>query len=74
MTSSIRMLRLPDVIRKTGLSRSQIYRLIDIGLFPGQVHLGERTTAWIEAEIEQWLMERISRARASGVEKNTGGS
>jgi prophage regulatory protein len=68
------MLRLPDVIRKTGLSRSQIYRLIDMGRFPGQIHLGERTTAWIEAEIEQWLKEQISRTRVSNVERNADNS
>ena len=73
MSQTIRMLRLPDVIRKTGLSRSQIYRLVDMGSFPGQVHLGERTAAWIEAEVEQWLTERINQARASRVEKKIGG-
>jgi len=65
MIPPIRMLRLPEVIRKTGLSRSQIYRLIDMGSFPGQVHLAERTAAWIETEIEQWLLERINRTRGT---------
>lgn len=74
MTQSIRMLRLPEVIQKTGLSRSQIYRLIDIGSFPGQVHLGERIAAWIEAEVEQWLVDRINRTRALNVEKKAGES
>jgi prophage regulatory protein len=72
MIPPIRMLRLPEVMRKTGLSRSQIYRLIDMGTFPGQVHLAERTAAWIEAEIEQWLLDRINRTRTSDVEKKIG--
>ncbi|HEX7934831.1 MAG TPA: AlpA family transcriptional regulator [Paraburkholderia sp.] len=74
MNQPIRMLRLPAVIQKTGLSRSQIYRLVEMGSFPGQVHLGERTAAWIEAEIEQWLTERINRTRAAGVEGKASGT
>lgn len=62
----IRMLRLPEVIRKTALSRSQIYRLIGMGVFPKQIHLGERTAGWVEQEIEEWLMQRITNSRKSG--------
>jgi prophage regulatory protein len=71
MIEPIRMLRLPDVKQKTGLSRSQIYRLIDHGDFPRQVQLGDRASGWIEAEIEKWLLERIkrSRERQAGVEE-----
>ena len=63
MSSSIRMLRLPDVIEKTALSRSQIYRLIALGSFPSQIQLGERASGWIEDEVERWLLERIERSR-----------
>jgi prophage regulatory protein len=63
VNNSVRMLRLPDVLRKTGLSRSQIYRLIAQGVFPSQIQLGERACAWIEAEIDQWLWVRINHAR-----------
>jgi len=63
MNQPIRMLRLPDVMQKTGLSRSQIYRLISLGTFPTQVQLAERACAWIEDEIEQWLLARIDEAR-----------
>ena len=65
MNPPIRMLRLPDVIQKTGLSRSQIYRLVGTGTFPRQIQLGERVSAWIEVEIEQWLQERIDHSRTS---------
>lgn len=71
MSQSIRMLRLPAVMQKTGLSRSQIYRLVEMGSFPGQVQLGERTAAWIEEEIEQWLTERINQTRGSEAEMKT---
>jgi prophage regulatory protein len=63
MNQPIRMLRLPDVMQKTGLSRSQIYRLIALGSFPTQIQLGDRSAGWIESEIDGWLGERIALSR-----------
>lgn len=54
------MLRLRDVIKKTGLSRSSIYKYVSTGRFPKPVHLGERTVAWVENEIEDWLMAKVN--------------
>ena len=61
------MLRLPEVMKRTALSRSQIYRLIDFGEFPKQVPLSERAVGWIEEEIDLWLKGRIERSRNSQV-------
>jgi prophage regulatory protein len=63
MNSSVRMLRLPEVVRRTALSRSQIYRLIELGTFPRQVSLSERAAGWVEEDVDGWLRERIERAR-----------
>ncbi|MFT3791078.1 MAG: AlpA family transcriptional regulator [Rudaea sp.] len=60
---SIRILRLPAVKEKTGLSRSQIYRLMANNDFPSQVDLSDRVVGWIEGEIELWLRERKRRTR-----------
>jgi prophage regulatory protein len=57
------MLRLPEVMKRTALSRSQIYRLIDFGEFPKQVPLCERAVGWIEEEIDLWLKSRIEHSR-----------
>ena len=62
----VRMLRLPEVIRKTALSRSQIYRLIGMGDFPRQIPLSERAAGWIEEEVEAWLRTRIECSRKRG--------
>lgn len=56
----MKMLRLRDVIDKTGLSRSSIYRYISLNKFPKPVHLGENTVAWVEHEIDDWLMARLN--------------
>lgn len=60
------MLRLDEVIKKTGLSRSSIYKYISAGQFPKPVHLGERTVAWVEGEIEDWLMEKVKKRDFEG--------
>lgn len=57
--SKIKFLRRPEVEKMTGLSRSQIYALIDKGAFPRQVGLSANSVAWIDAEILQWMEERI---------------
>jgi prophage regulatory protein len=63
------ILRLPDVKRSTGLSRSTIYLRIGQGTFPKPVSLGGRAVGWLEAEVQQWLQRRIetSRSESSGV-------
>ncbi len=58
------MLRIGEVCRRTGLSKSQVHRLTDEFGFPEPIKLGKRATAWIEAEVEGWLRERIARSRA----------
>jgi prophage regulatory protein len=49
------ILRLPDVKRSTGLSRSTIYLRMSQGIFPKPVNLGGRAVGWLEDEIQEWL-------------------
>lgn len=57
------MLRLPEVCRRVGLSRTSIYRLLEAKEFPAPVKLGCALT-FVEAEVEGFLAERIA-ARGS---------
>jgi predicted DNA-binding transcriptional regulator AlpA len=41
-----RLLRLPEVRQKVGLSRSAIYKLIAEGQSPRQIPIGPSTVAW----------------------------
>lgn len=54
-----RLLRLPDVINKTGFKKSWIYQLISEGKFPKQIKLGDRSVAWLESEVDEWIDERL---------------
>ena len=57
------ILRLPEVKRNTGLSRSTLYLRIAQGTFPKPVNLGARAVGWLEAEIQEWLQQRIEASR-----------
>ena len=65
------ILRLPDVKRRTGLSRSTIYSRVEQQTFPRPISLGGRAVGWIEAEINAWLEQRIQLSRASATEAAT---
>ncbi|MFK5949320.1 MAG: AlpA family transcriptional regulator [Methylococcales bacterium] len=58
------ILRLPDVIKITALSRSAIYDLIAKGNFPKQIKLTSRSSGWIESEVLAWLDDRIAERDA----------
>lgn len=54
-----RFLRLPEVLFRTGLKRTQIYTLMERGDFPCKVKLGLRAIAWDSTEIDAWVSERL---------------
>ena len=56
--SEVGFLRLPMVVKWTGLGRSTIYRLIALNRFPVPVRLGERAVAWRRADIDRWSRDR----------------
>lgn len=58
-----KIIRLPDVMKYTGLARSTIYKMMATNSFPGQIALGSKSVGWVEAEIEQWIKERISQSQ-----------
>ncbi|WP_419942855.1 helix-turn-helix transcriptional regulator [Candidatus Palauibacter sp.] len=61
-----RILRRPQVLRRIGLGKSTLYRMLDGGTFPRPVKLGLRAVGWREDEIEDWLggRERVGREAA----------
>ena len=58
-----RLLRLPEVMELTGLSKTTIYRLEAIGRFPKRIKLGSNCVAWIAAETQQFIEEKIKLSR-----------
>jgi prophage regulatory protein len=54
------LLRLTEVSKMIGLSRSSIYQMIERGRFPAGVHVGARARRWRTGEVVVWL-ERLGR-------------
>lgn len=49
------LIRLKEVERRTGLSKSAIYRRAGAGTFPRPVPLGHSMSAWVESEVDAWV-------------------
>ena len=58
-----KILRLPNVKARTGLSRSTIYLRISQNQFPKPIPLGGRAVGWLDSDIESWLEQQIRVAR-----------
>lgn len=56
-----RLLRLPEVKKKVGLGRSEIYRRMKVGQFPQARTLGPRCVLWVESEIDAWVRDVVRR-------------
>ena len=59
---SIRIVRLPEVIRQTGLSRSSIYLKMGDGSFPTPIKLSKRAIGWPNKRISDWIENRIAKS------------
>jgi prophage regulatory protein len=61
-----RVLRLPEVISKTGLCRDTVYRLgRQGGGFPKPIKISERASGWFEDELDAYLERRAAAREAS---------
>lgn len=60
-TSPLILLRMPDVLARTGKARATIYIDIQRGLFPPPISIGKKASAWPDYEIEA-----INAARVGG--------
>ena len=64
---STRLLRLPQVIDRTGLGKTKLYELQKDGLFPMRIKITAHAVAWIEEEVETWIAGKVADSRALSV-------
>ena len=63
------LIRLNEILSRTGYGRTTIYRKMEDGSFPKSLKLGgtpkdpnefdSRAIAWIEDEVDQWIESKI---------------
>jgi len=63
--SNEQLLRLPEVRKAVGLSRSSIYDLEARGLFPKRVALSVRAVAWKASEVQHFIEQRTPKKAAA---------
>lgn len=49
------LMKLPDVMRRTTLSRTTIYRRIAAGTFPPPIATGANSVAWYASDVGEWI-------------------
>lgn len=62
-TTNQSLIRLPEVLKRTGFGKAWIYRLISEGRFPAPVKIGVRAVAFVESEVEEWIQSVIETSR-----------
>ena len=58
-----RIIRIPEVLRRIGVSRSTLYEWQSRGAFPASIPLGERSVGLLESDVTAWIEARARRAR-----------
>lgn len=51
------IIRLPEVMRRTGLKRTTLYRLVRGRAFPAQVVMSPNCVGWYLSEVEAWIAD-----------------
>lgn len=58
------VLRIGDVMARTGLARSTLYLRIQQGTFPRPIALGSQyCKGFLAAEVDEWISERVRQSR-----------
>jgi len=56
---NVRLLRLPEVLKRVPYSEAHIWRLEREGKFPRRARLGANRVVWVEAEVDEWLNSKL---------------
>lgn len=62
---NIQIRKIGEVEQIVKLDKTSIYRMAKQGAFPLPIKLGERSSGWIESEIQEWLEDRIKASRSA---------
>lgn len=62
-TTNQSLIRLSEVLKRTGFGKAWIYRLIKDDKFPAPVKIGTRAVAFVESEINAWIQSVIETSR-----------
>ena len=52
------IMKLPELVQRTKISRSAVYAMIARNEFPRPVRLGRRAVGWRVEDVEAWIADR----------------
>ena len=55
----LNFLNLEQVTTKTTLCKSTIYELMKVGEFPKNFTVSGKRKAWLESDVEDWMMSKV---------------
>jgi prophage regulatory protein len=68
----MKLIRLPETLARTGLSRTRLYEAVSAGTFPKPAKLGPaklgssaRAVAWSADEVDAWIEARLAEREAA---------
>lgn len=64
---TMRFLRINEVRERIGLGRTSIYKMVNEGTFPKPVRVLGKKVAWIDSEVDEWMMQRIADERGDAI-------
>jgi len=56
-------IRIPEAVKLTSCSRSTLIKYSELGKFPPMVRLLGETIAFVRADVQQWIDERIASTK-----------
>ncbi len=59
-----RLIKLPEVLKMSGLSRTALYKRVREQQFPAPVKLSERSVAWLQSEVNAWIEAKVQGREA----------
>jgi prophage regulatory protein len=62
------ILRRPQVMKRTGLPVSSLYRMMAVGEFPKPIQISERSVGWFAGEVDAWLEQRRAERDAKAAQ------
>jgi prophage regulatory protein len=57
----MRLIKLAEVMKQTALGRSSVYKYMKEGLFPKPVMQIGKSVAWVESEVQEWILDKIEK-------------
>jgi len=65
MESTIKLLRITDVAKKTTLAKSTIWQKMAQGTFPKPTKISPAINVWKESDIDSWIEKQFQNAASN---------